>query len=536
MGFIQANKQSVQRIQSLVLSQSFLFGLIIAVNAVLMLLVKFYPSMDGPAHLYNSSLLPELLFNQNSDLNNYFQISGFPMANWMTLFILSFFNLFLPAWIAEKILLLFYLIGISLAFRYLVKQINPEGLGLSFIIFPFIYSFLFHLGFYNYSLSFILLFFILGFWIKNQAYLSARVFVPVFFLMGILYFSALLSFLFAGLSMGLFTVVFYLGKFSSGKNMYKIFKEIITRLVFLLLVSLPWLILIIWFIAKTDFLSTGYQYSINELVKWLNDVRCLIVYDYPGDEKLTQQILHILLAFTSISLFLRFSAAKKNWVQIYDIFLVPVLLSIFLFFAVPDGSGAGMMSHRYCLMIYMLFIIWFASLKMPVKTIRVFVILIIGFHFGLLFKHFNGAIRDLNKNAIAIEKAAVFIEKNSMVLPVNLSRGWIEPHFSNYLGVDKPLINLQNYQATLSWFPVQWNHENLPDISMGELREINHFIWPSNPSSSIKRQIDYVLLYGELSDMLKPEWAALLKELESGYRLIYTSPDNYVKLYRATME
>jgi hypothetical protein len=536
MGFIQANKQSVQRIQSLVLSQGFLFGLIIAVNSVLMLLVKYYPSMDGPAHLYNSALLPELLFGDNPDLNNYFQISTFPMANWMALFILSFFNLFLPAWMAEKILLLFYLIGISYAFRYLVKQINPEGLGLSFIIFPFIYSFLFHLGFYNYSLSFVMLFFILGFWIKHQAFVSVRVFVLLFFFMGLLYFSALLSFLFAGLSMGLFTLAYFIGKFSFGENKRKIFKEIIARLLFLLLASLPWLILIIWFIAKTDFLSTGYQYSINELVKWINDVRCLIVYDYPGDEKLTQQILHILLAFTSISLFLRFSTAKKKWLQLNDIFLIPLALAILLFFMIPDGSGAGMMSHRYCLMIYMLFIIWFASLKMPLKTIRVFVVLIIGFHLGLLFKHYNGAIRDLNKNAVAIEKAEVFIKKNSMVLPVNLSRGWIEPHFSNYLGLDKPLIILQNYQATLSWFPVQWNHKNLPDISLGELREINHFIWPSNPSSSIKRQIDYVFLYGELSDMLNPEWSTLLKELESGYWLIYTSPDNYVKLYRASMK
>jgi hypothetical protein len=187
-------------------------------------------------------------------------------------------------------------------------------------------------------------------------------------------------------------------------------------------------------------------------------------------------------------------------------------------------------------MIFMFFILWFASLKIPIKTIRVFVVLIIGFHFGLLFKHFNGVIRDLNKNAIAIEKAAIFIEKNSIVLPVNLSPGWIEPHFSNYLGVDKPLIILQNYQATLSWFPVQWNHKNLPDISLGELREINHFIWPSNPSSNTKRQIDYVFLYGELSAMVQLEWTALFKELESGYSLIYTSPDNYVKLYRASQK
>ncbi len=523
---------SKNSIRSLFFPQKALFILILFINAALMLSVKFYPSMDGPSHLYNSNLLLELIFNKTSELHNYFVINNFPIANWMSMILLALFNYFLPAWLAEKIVLLIYLFGICLSFRYLIKQLNPKGIGLSFIIFPFVYNFLFHLGFYNYSLSFVFLFLAIGLWVKFHGKFNFKQYLVLFFLMSGLYFSALLTFLFAGLCMGFITLALFLDQYTQNESGQKQMTSLFKHLLLLLIVSFPYLILTIWFLSSTHFYSTDHQYSVNELVKWLNDVRCLIIYDYPGDEKLSQQILHIVIAFVAISLYLRFSKHGRPTLLFTDVLLIPLTISLILYFMIPNGNGAGMMSDRYCQMSFLLFIIWVASQSLPPKTISVFILFITVFHFGLLLKHHNGVIRDLDRNASTIANTAKYIDSQSIVLPINLSSGWIEPHFSNYLGIDKPMIILENYEASIGWFPLQWSTSKMPDVKLGELSSINQINWPTNQESNQVRQIDYVFLYGELSNIEDPEWIGLKKYLDENYISSYTSDDHYVQLFK----
>ena len=512
-------------------TQKSLFYIVLLTNTALLLTVKFYPTMDGPSHLYNSNLLNELVFNHSSEAHNYFVINKFPVANWISIVILALFNSILPAYIAEKILILIYLFGISLSFRYLIIQINPSNSGLSFLIFPFAYSFLFYLGFYNNSLSFVFLFLILGFWIKHRWNKKIRQYLLLFVMISLLYFSALLSFLCAGFCLGLIELAAFVETYKNNQSSKVKFKKLFTDLFLILLVSLPYLVLTIYFIKTTNFYPSGQEYSNSELIKWINDVRCLIVYDYTGDEILTQQILHIIIAMAAISIYKRFSKPEKLRFYLGDVFLIPIALGLVLFFLVPNGSGAGMMSDRYCLMVFMLLIIWIASFKLPPKATQVFIVLIIAFHFGLLLKHHNGAIRDLDKNAQTIAITEKYIEKNSIVLPINLSDNWLEPHFSNYLGIDKPMIILENYEASVGWFPLQWNISKMPNIKLSNYQDINGSKWPSNTSSTKSKQIDYVLLYGNTSKINNPEWAELSSVLKVYFELKCTSENNYVQLY-----
>jgi hypothetical protein len=264
----------------------------------------------------------------------------------------------------------------------------------------------------------------------------------------------------------------------------------------------------------------------------MNDVRCLIVYDYSGDEILTQQILHILIAILAIAIYWRISKPEKRKLYVTDLLLIPIFLALGLLFIVPNSSSAGMMSDRYCLMFFMFLIMWVASQSLPSKTIPVFIVLIIGFHFGLLFKHHNGVIRDLDNHAQTIAKTQEFIDKNSIVLPLNLSTVWIEPHFSNYLGIDKPMIILENYEASIGWFPLQWRMADMPDFRLGDLQKTDRLSWLSNPDSKAIRQIDYVFIYGNMSALTDSSWVQFNSELKKSYKLVHASPDNYVNLYK----
>ena len=185
-----------------------IFYAVLAFSILLILMVKFYPSMDGPSHLYNSNLICHLLKGDSSVISNFFILNKTVIPNWTSYFILSLFNFFLPAWLAEKILLIIYLLGIAISFRLLIKQLNPINPSLSVLVFPFAYSFLFHLGFYNYSLSFIFLFFTLYYWLKNYEKENIFKYILLFVLLVFTYLSAIVTFFFLGFCLGLFIIAF----------------------------------------------------------------------------------------------------------------------------------------------------------------------------------------------------------------------------------------------------------------------------------------------------------------------------------------
>jgi hypothetical protein len=492
--------------------------------------------MDGPCHLYNSNLINHLVTVSPGEITNFFVINKAVIPNWTGHLILSLFNLLFPAWVAEKVLIIFYLLGISISFRLLLKQFNPDFVGFSVLIVPFAYSFLFHLGFYNYCLSFVFLFFTIYYWLKNSENNGFQKYIVLFVLSALTYLSAILTFFFLGFCLGIFTIVFSINDYCNGLQVSAIIKKRGRQVVFLLAAFLPGLFFSVLFFKSSAFLGTNEQYTVGELVKWLNDVRCIIVYDYTGEEKLTEQFLHIAIIIVAISLFMRFSnKSPVTATAIFrksDVFLIPCLLALVFLFIIPNGSNAGMMSDRFCLLAYMFFIVWVAAQPIPKKISSVLIVLIIIFQVGLLFKRQNGTIRDLNKHAVAINDAAKYIAENSIVLPVNMSENWIEPHFSNYLGVDKPMVILENYEATVGWFPVQWNEKNFPRLKLGDYDSVNGLQWKSNIQSNQIKHIDYVFLYGNTQKVNDPVWSDLKNVLDKYYALTYVSEQKYAAVYK----
>lgn len=486
--------------------------------------------MDGPAHLYNSNVLGQLFVGE-PEWSRFFSINSFILPNWTGHFILALFNLFLPAWLAEKMLLIFYIAGIAFSFRLLVSVLNPEWKGMSILIFPFAYSFLFYLGFYNFSLSFIFLFFTLYFWIKAYANGSFFVYFKTFVFLLLTYYSAILTFFFAGLCLGLFTLALSFETYRLNENKRDTVKQAGKSLFYLLLISLPLLVLAILFVTSVQFFPATDRLITYELLKWLVDVRCLIVYNYDGDRWVTQFFFYLLLIIAAISVFLRSKRQSGRFFQLSDVLLVPFFLALGLFFMVPTSAGAGMMSDRYCLLVFIFFALWASSLKIPQNAGRVFMGVVVLLHLGLLLKHHNSGIQGLNKHAVQINDASVYIQENSIVLPVNMSESWLEPHFSNYLGVDKPMVILENYEASVGWFPLKWDGANFLRLQAGGADQINGVGWLTNTEAPIK-QIDYIFIYGNLAKLNENQWEPLKTILKEHYQLTYSTTDNYLAVYK----
>ena len=520
------------RIKSI--KEKHLFYSVLFFNLFFISTVMYYPSLDGPTHLYNSNAISFILKGNGGALQTFLTFNNCFIPNWTSHFIMSAICLFSPAWIAEKIFLFLYIIGMSVTFRLLIRTISPDNLYLSVLIFPFIYSFLFHVGFYNFSISFIFLFFALYYWIHNRNKKGILKHLILSFVILLCYYSNILTFGFLGLSLGLFIIVF--GISDNNKQLsYILYKKIIKDLIILFLLSLPCLLFFIIFFKTNIFFPTENRYCLQESTKFIIDVKSLISFDYIGEVKITRLFFYLFIGIFIISSVLKYR--KKNskdfssMFRKYDILLLPALLSLILYYIEHNGSEAGMMSDRYNLMFYMLLIIWMATQQLPKIISQIFMILVVILHLGLLFKNQNGTIRGLNIDALSIVEASKHVESNSIVLPIDMTDNWLEKHFSNYLGINKPLILLENYEASVNWFPLKLNNDILPNVQLGNKDIVSGLTWITNPKSSNIKQIDYVLLYGIITKINDNRWLELKNILNQKYNLVYSSPNNYIGLY-----
>jgi len=160
------------------LIECIVFALVALINLWPITYGKFFPTLDGAAHLHNAQLIQSLLYEGSSALHQVYMFTPEVVPNWTGHFLLAGLNSFLPAFVAEKVFLLIYLIGLPCSFRFFIKKINSPNILLSYLIFPFCYTFLFLLGFYNFSLGILFLFLSLGLWIQiKQAGASPKWFV-----------------------------------------------------------------------------------------------------------------------------------------------------------------------------------------------------------------------------------------------------------------------------------------------------------------------------------------------------------------------
>src|ERR1043166_10231681 len=72
---------------------------------------------DGPAHIYNSNLILQLLSHPGKPVAEMMRFNPEIVPNWIAHFSLAILNSFLPGRIAEKILLLSYCLIFPFTFR-----------------------------------------------------------------------------------------------------------------------------------------------------------------------------------------------------------------------------------------------------------------------------------------------------------------------------------------------------------------------------------------------------------------------------------
>ena len=119
--------------------------------------------------------------------------------------------------------------------------------------------------------------------------------------------------------------------------------------------------------------------------------------------------------------------------------------------------------------------------------------------------------------------------RSSVVLPLNFTGEWQQAHFVNYLGADRPLILLDNYETDMGYFPLKWNDAKVPNNLLGTLSstELTDLHWRNNPANET-HLIPYVFVLGEF-DKSKEDHRLISDAIDQSYELIQS--EEGIKLF-----
>ncbi len=503
------------------LSKEFvLFFTFILINASFIFMFRWNPTMDGPAHLYNARLLQQIIFEKNQFLLQFLELNPEPVPNWMGhLLMMLLLEVGLPPFLTEKVILLLICCGIPLAFRNLLTTLNSQFLSASYLIVPFVYSYVFGLGFYNFYLGILFLILSLHYWWSFQH--SASVFRSIAFTIfsTACYFSHLVTFGTLGLIILLEILWSAYAYFKIEKNRLSITYLLSKKSLILLL--LPFVFLGWHFVVSRGSFAADAGLGYLRMKDWLWEMGALVIYGEPFEKSAVRWMGLCFLLLFLLAAWRVFKAGKTGSAKAH-LWLVAAALMLLMSCILPsEGSGGGYITIRLVLFFWIFLVVWLSHVLPKNWAALGLVAAVSLLQLSLLPAMFKG-MRWLEKPALAMEAAAAELPPNSLVVPLRHSGIWLDGHFSNYLGVDKPVAVLENYEVATGYFPLVWKHktlflESFSDSPNGCLTE-NHTDFDGN---------FYIVQFGS-----EPKNDSCASYLQSILKISNFYEDDYILIYK----
>ncbi len=508
--------------------EPYYFYLFLVIHLIPVLSFQFFPTVDGPAHLYNSNLMVELIKNSSSPLHDFFVFNKSIHPNWSGHFLLSLFAWIFPGFIAEKLVLLIYLIGFPVGMRYLFKTLSIENKYLLYLVFPFTYSFLFFYGFYNFNIGLVFFLFGISLWIKYKNSPDIKKCIVLFIFSSLICLSHLFVFAVFLLVIFLLNIQHIFSK-KTGKVNY--FKNILLQLL-ILSIGLVLMVKYLFFSAPNHQLAVYLPWR--EILGAIQDVMPAKGIHYGKAGTFTKWIFYIFVAYIIYLPVAKIYARlkKKDYIIKNKLWLWTAFIVFILTFLVPDNTGSvGFITARFILFFFIFLMVGLASQKVAF-WLRICVFIIINYiSIALILHNYQSIAKDC-RIAEEIYDVSKNMEPNSVVLPIVNSNNFIHAHISNYLGADKPLVVLENYEASLDYFPLKWNYAKVPSPLIE---------WYSNNDqckawkciNSQYKRIDYVFILDDQSESIDASCLEKINEvLKLHYTESYISKNGMIKLFK----
>lgn len=529
-------------------AERLVFYLLLALQLLPLWAFHYFLTVDGPCHLHNSRVLLDFwrggemkaFYDQWLYVNARFEPNWFGHA-----FMMLLQGLHVPGYLAEKLLQTLYVLGFGLGLRYLIRQINPESLFVSSFGLLFTHHYVFQMGFYNYSCSLALLFWLTGYWLKIRAHYTGPRLLLLSLGFIVLYFCHPVGLLFCFLLIGsILAADCWHDWRRSAAGFWKTFGQ---NTASLSLAALPVVVLFAEYLFFKGFELVAYGESKEALWLTLRENRALLILDIRERWwAVSAGVFCVVLALAAIA-----ARWKRQDFSRLDVLFGVFLFTVWLYFNQPRSfAGGGVTPMRLVLLPYLMLLLWVASVRLSqqVRLATLAFSLIVGTALLAIrwprYRMADQATREY------VSCAAVIPDK-STVLPISFNHHgqiasgryvsdifWLFVHTGDYVGEDKSIVLLGNYEAHTRNFPLIWKEGRNPFL----LLEKNDAIFENQPPNadlagfSAKTggaAIDYVVTWCKDQRFFDhPHGQDLDRQLREGYDLVFTSENGLAKVFK----
>ncbi|MCL4793362.1 MAG: hypothetical protein KJZ84_02305 [Bryobacteraceae bacterium] len=471
----------------------------------------YLPTQDGPAHLYNASII-----NAHRDwpiLREYFEFQVSAAGNLMSHAVLSALLPLTGPLLAQKILASLILALYPLSAWMLLRTLGGQaGFALWFLLLA--KNTLFYMGFWNFALGAALLFLAIAVARGTAERPRPLALAGIAAVSGLLYFCHSIPWA-LGLA-GVLLVWLEKHALAAGRDFFRALPGFALRMI-PAAAALAWpAALLVYYLATSERLEA--EPSRERLSGRFWHFYSGHFLGQFGASVMTVRTLTMAFAVTAAGLAVFLRARGREWLRPGDSLLaLSAVFGIALLF-VPESLGsAGFLLFRFALLMAMAFFVWLGCQPWPgwARAASGTVCLAAAF---LAAVSAAEATRALQPALTEIASIGAHVPAGSVVMPAQANRAMtagFDPliHATGYWA-PKPYVNLRNYEAFTPHFPVSFRREYRPSGALGEVPELQAA--PARFSIATyerlrRGRVDTVVVYGVrpesiLADLPQSAW------------------------------
>ena len=518
-----------------------LFGFLLAVHLLPVWFFEYIPTQDGPAHLSLTNLLRFYDRPEGAFLREYFLPNREAIPNWFIFLVLGKLLAFLPVPVAEKVLVSAYVVLLPVSVRYALTALDGTGRSrfLALLAFPFVYSFLFWMGFYNFCFSLAAFFFSVGFWLRRPDRPGPARTAGLALLVLWVYFCHPVTLVVTVAALG--TLVAWRVLLDRGSE--PLGRSLRRWLAAPILACLPALLFLATFVGTRMRGVGDREFAIQAKIDSLNHLVSLVALDCGAETGTT------LLAwlFVFLAAWRVWRLARERRAAPADGLLLVAVLCVLIYFVAPDRmSGGSFIRPRLNLFPFLALLLWLGGCEYPPRLrqgIQVAAVVLSLYLLGTVW----GRWAELDRYLAEYASAGRRIEPGSTLLALSFAhsgratdgrelacRTWPFMHAQGQIAARKPLVDLALYAADTDHFPFYFRPDRNPFKLLATdprgLYEEPPRVDFATYAERTGGRVDYVLLWSPLPKNY-PAAQSVLRQLD-GYERVYTSPRRLVHLYR----
>jgi hypothetical protein len=499
----------------------------------------YLPTRDGPTHLEAAQIL--LRYRQPSEaaLRQWFDLA-LPLApNWLGHALLAAASLAMPPLVAEKALVAAFVVGLPLAARRALKAVRPDAGFLAVLVLPFTYTWLLHMGFYNFCLSLPVFFLAVASWLRDRATSRAG----LLRLMGwatLLYFAHPVSLLLAAALLltlsGWVGVLDVLEARRLRLSLRYAARQGARRLLRTALAFVPAAFLLlawVWSRRHPAFVRFPLRRLLGELA------RLDVLVSFEAAE--TWPAAAVALGFLALFLLALTARARERRAQEGDAWFLGACVFLAVYLLAPVGlAGGSYVTPRLAVFPFFALLLWFGSMRWSAGARTAVAVASAAITTSSLALHAR-SYRDANDLLAEYLSAEPWLEAGTTVLPLHYRGEHAPPrvdvlaHAAAYLAVSRHTVDLVFYEGTgHGIFPVSFYRDVNPYRLLGDNPE-------STPAcvdleaymERSGRVIDTILTWKRQRDPGTPCATFTTEQLHRRYRRVHESqPRRLLEVWR----